>query len=150
MPSKPDNYSELDNVLGTNVDMVLLGTCTNGRLKDLAQAHEILKNCEVCGSVEFLVVPGSRQVYKEAVKRGYIETFINRGAMVLPPGCGPCCGSSAGVPGDGAVVLSTANRNFTGRMGNVKSHIYLSSPYAAASAVITGKITDPGVFLNGC
>lgn len=147
-PHQVDNYAELEDVRGVEVSMVLIGTCTNGRLKDLAQAHEILKDRKVCGSVEFLVVPGSREVYREAIKRGYIETFLNCGAIILPPSCGPCCGSSAGVPRDGANVLSTANRNFLGRMGNVKSNIYLASPYTAAAAVITGKITDPEVFLR--
>jgi len=148
-PHQVDNYAKLRDVSGTKIDMVLIGTCTNGRLKDFACAHEILKGREACGEVEFLVVPASREVYIEAIKKGYIETFLNCGAKILPPGCGPCCGSSAGVPGAGANVLSTANRNFIGRMGNTKSNIYLASPYAAAAAVITGKITDPGVFLNG-
>ena len=147
-PHKVDNYAELKEVLGTKIDMVLIGTCTNGRLKDFASAHEILKGREVCGTVELLIVPASRDVYIEAIKAGYIETFLKCGAKILPPGCGPCCGSSAGVPSAGANVLSTANRNFIGRMGNTQANIYLASPYAAAAAVITGKITDAEVFLN--
>ena len=148
-PHEVDNYAALKDVSGTKIDMVLIGTCTNGRLKDFACAYEILKGREACGGVEFLVVPASREIYKEAIRKSYIETFLSCGATILPPGCGPCCGSSAGVPGDGANVLSTANRNFLGRMGNTKANIYLASPYTAAAAVITGKITDPEVFLNG-
>jgi 3-isopropylmalate/(R)-2-methylmalate dehydratase large subunit len=93
-------------------------------------------------------VPGTRKIFKEAIRKGYIETFLDCGAVILPPSCGPCCGSSAGIPGNGVNVLSTANRNFLGRMGNTKANIYLGSPYAAAAAVITGRVTDPKVFLN--
>jgi 3-isopropylmalate/(R)-2-methylmalate dehydratase large subunit len=128
--------------------MVLIGTCTGGSLKDFVRASEILKGRKACGNVEFLVVPSSREIYREAIKAGCIDTFLSCGATILPPSCGPCCGSSAGVPRDGANVLSTANRNFLGRMGNAKANIFLASPYTAAAAVLTGKITEPGVFLH--
>lgn len=147
-PHRVDNYFMLKEVLGIEIGMVMIGTCTSGRLKDFANVYDILKGRKVCGNVEFLVVPGSKRIYKEAIKRGYIETFLDCGAKILPPSCGPCCGSSAGVPRSESNVLSTANRNFIGRMGNAKSNIYLASSYAAAAAVITGKITDPEVFLN--
>jgi 3-isopropylmalate/(R)-2-methylmalate dehydratase large subunit len=89
-------------------------------------------------------VPASRQIYSQAARQGLLEIFSQIGAIILPPGCGPCCGSSAGIPADGQNVLSTANRNFLGRMGNVNANIYLGSPLTAAAAAITGKITDPG------
>jgi len=149
LPHKVDNYAPISDVIGTKVDMVLLGTCTNGSLKDLAQAAKILSGHKPTDKVRFLVVPGSKATYGEAIKAGYINTFLEHGAMILPPGCGPCCGSSAGVPGEGEVVLSTANRNFLGRMGNVKSEIYLSSPAVCAAAVIAGEITNPEDIING-
>ena len=149
LPHKVDSYAPVSDVPGTKVDMVLLGTCTNGSLKDLAGAAKILKGRKSDRKVRFLVVPGSKEVYSEAIKAGYINTFLEHGAVILPPSCGPCCGSSAGVPGDGEVVLSTANRNFLGRMGNVKADIYLSSPYVCAAAVIKGEITNPEEFLDG-
>ncbi|MCL2565004.1 MAG: aconitase/3-isopropylmalate dehydratase large subunit family protein [Defluviitaleaceae bacterium] len=148
-PHKVDAYAPVSDVIGVKVDMVLLGTCTNGSLKDLAVAAGLLREHKSTGKVRFLVVPGSKDVYSEAVKAGYINIFLDHGAMILPPGCGPCCGSSAGVPGDGEVVLSTANRNFLGRMGNIKSDIYLSSPLVCAAAVITGEITNPEDVING-
>lgn len=146
LPHNTDNYAPLSDIQGKKVDMVLLGTCSGGSLKDLAAAAEILRGRKPCGSVRFLVVPGTKEVYNEAMKAGYISTFLEHNALILPPGCGPCCGSSAGVPGDGEVILSTANRNFLGRMGNPASDIYLASTYACAAAVLTGKITNPEEF----
>ena len=148
LPHNPDNYALLKDISKTKVDMVLLGTCSGGALKDLAAAAEILRGRKSCKTVRFLVVPGSKEVYSEAVKKGYIATFLEHGAIILPPGCGPCCGSSAGVPGAGEVVLSTANRNFLGRMGNPSANIYLASAPACAAALISGKITDPGVLFD--
>ena len=122
--------------------MVVIGTCTNGRLKDLRSAAKILDQRPKAAGVELLIVPASQRIYLEASREGILDIFVRNGAMVLPPGCGPCCGSSAGIPGDGENVLSTANRNFLGRMGNVKCNIYLGSPLSAAAAAVTGKITD--------
>jgi len=148
LPHNPDNYATLKSVEGTKVDMVLIGTCSGGSLKDLACAAKILRGQKPRADVRFLVVPGSKEVYKEAIKEGYISTFLDHGALILPPGCGPCCGSSPGVPGDKEVVLSTANRNFLGRMGNTASEIYLASTHACAAALLTGKITNPEAFVN--
>ena len=148
LPHQPDKYAKISDVEGVKIDMALLGTCTNGSLKDLAEAAKILHGHKSCGVVRFLVIPGTKEVYNQAIKAGYISTFLEHGAVILPPGCGPCCGSSAGVPGAGEVVLSTANRNFLGRMGNTKSNIYLASPVIIAIAVITGKITSPEVFFD--
>jgi len=145
-PHQVDNVSAVSKTEGTPIHMVVIGTCTNGRLKDLAAAARILKDYPKASGVEILIVPASRNVYAAAIKKGYIDIFIRAGAIVLPPGCGPCCGSSAGIPSDGENVLSTANRNFLGRMGNVHANIYLGSPESAACAAVEGKITDPRRF----
>jgi 3-isopropylmalate/(R)-2-methylmalate dehydratase large subunit len=143
-PHQVDNVFEVSELEGTSIDMVVIGTCTNGRLKDLQQAATLLKAQQKAPGVELLIVPASRQIYSQAARQGLLEIFSQIGAMILPPGCGPCCGSSAGIPADGKNVLSTANRNFLGRMGNVNANIYLGSPLTAAAAAIAGKITDPG------
>lgn len=142
-PHRVDKVFAVSELADTNIDMVVIGTCTNGRLKDLQQAAGLLREYPKAPDVELLVVPASRQIFTQAAKQGLLETFSDRGAVILPPGCGPCCGSSAGIPGDNKNILSTANRNFLGRMGNVNANIYLGSPLTAAAAAITGKITDP-------
>jgi 3-isopropylmalate/(R)-2-methylmalate dehydratase large subunit len=146
-PHQVDNVHAISELADTPIQMVVIGTCTNGRLKDLQQAAGILDKHRKAAGVELLVVPASRRIYRQAAEEGLLEIFSRHGAMILPPGCGPCCGSSAGIPGDGKNVLSTANRNFLGRMGNVRANIYLGSPLAAAAAAITGKIIDPGGML---
>jgi len=145
-PHEVDNVSPILELEGTPINMVVIGTCTNGRYKDLEMAAKMLVNYEIGSGIEVLVIPASRAIYAEAAKKGILEIFVNKGAMILPPGCGPCCGSSAGIPGDGENILSTANRNFLGRMGNINSKIFLGSPVSAAAAAITGKITDPRRF----
>jgi len=142
-PHQVDNVSPVSDLEGTPIHMVVIGTCTNGRLKDLRSAAKLLDQRGKTSGVELLIVPASRKIYMEASREGILDIFVRNGAMVLPPGCGPCCGSSAGIPSDGENVLSTANRNFLGRMGNVKSNIYLGSPLSAAAAAVTGKITNP-------
>jgi 3-isopropylmalate/(R)-2-methylmalate dehydratase large subunit len=142
-PHRVDKVSAVSELVDIKIDMVVIGTCTNGRFKDLQQAAGLLRKHPMAPGVELLVVPASRLIYTRAAKQGLLEIFSDRGAMILPPGCGPCCGSSAGIPGDGKNILSTANRNFLGRMGNVTANIYLGSPLSAAAAAITGKITDP-------
>jgi 3-isopropylmalate/(R)-2-methylmalate dehydratase large subunit len=142
-PHQVDNVHAIGDLSGTPIHMVVIGTCTNGRLKDLQMAADLLNRYPRDPDVELLVVPASQQVLAQAAKLGLVETFSRNGAMILPPGCGPCCGSSAGIPGDGKNVFSTANRNFLGRMGNINARIYLGSPLAAAAAAITGRITDP-------
>lgn len=142
-PHRVDNVHAISELAGTPIDMVVIGTCTNGRLRDLQQAASLFDEHRKAPNVEMLVVPASRQIFSQAAGLGLLEIFSRHGAMILPPGCGPCCGSSAGIPGDNKNILSTANRNFLGRMGNVKAGIYLGSPLAAAAAAITGKITDP-------
>lgn len=138
------NVKELSDLKGQKVDMVLLGTCTNGRLEDFHKVYELLKQVpDRKFQTETLVVPASRSVYMAMLQQGIAAELLARGAMILPPSCGPCCGSSPGVPRDGFTVLSTANRNFLGRMGNTASNIYLGSPLVAAASALTGSFTDP-------
>lgn len=144
-PHTVDNYAPIEDVAGTKIHQALIGTCTNGRLSDLQAAAKILKGQKV--KVRTLVIPASWAVYKEAMKAGYLETFIDAGAMVLNPGCGPCLGAHQGVMAPEEVTFSTANRNFKGRMGCRDAEIYLGSPLSVAASAITGEITHPGRFL---
>jgi 3-isopropylmalate/(R)-2-methylmalate dehydratase large subunit len=147
LPHNVDNVKDVKEVKGTKVDQVFIGTCTNGRLEDFRAVCGILKNKRCSGSVRLIVGPASRKVYLEGLKEGLWEIIINAGGIMLPPGCGACVGIHQGVLADGEVCLSTANRNFKGRMGNPNSYIYLASPLTAAVSAITGEITDPRDFL---
>lgn len=143
LPPRADLAVAIDEQLGTPIDMVVIGTCTNGRISDFEIIDEVIKEIPGPFMVETLIVPASLETYKHMVSHGIAGRLLEKGAMILPPGCGPCCGSSPGTPRDGFNVLSTANRNFVGRMGNVNSHIYLSSPAVAIASALTGHITDP-------
>jgi 3-isopropylmalate/(R)-2-methylmalate dehydratase large subunit len=125
------------------VHMGVLGTCTNGRLADFRLALTIMRDLPLAPGFELLVIPASRRIYLDALREGLIEQFLLKGALILPPGCGPCCGSSPGIPSAGENIVSTANRNFIGRMGNVKANIYLASPATVAACAVTGKMTSP-------
>ena len=147
-PHAVDNSVPLEDVKNTAIDEVFIGTCTNGRLEDLEIAAKILKGKNVNKNIKLLIAPASRNVLQSAYTKGIIKTFIDSGAIILPPGCGPCVGTHQGIPSDNEIVLSTANRNFKGRMGNPNAFIYLASPATAAASAITGKITDPRKFLK--
>jgi 3-isopropylmalate/(R)-2-methylmalate dehydratase large subunit len=143
MPHAVNNVTPVKMLAGTKIDQVFIGTCTNGRLEDLAAAAAILKNKKRNSRVRLIVAPASQQVLSKAMKIGYIQVLVNAGAIVLPPGCAACLGIHQGVLGDNEVCVSTANRNFKGRMGNPEASIYLASPATAAASAVTGEITDP-------
>ncbi|OGO21789.1 MAG: 3-isopropylmalate dehydratase large subunit [Chloroflexi bacterium RBG_16_50_9] len=142
-PHTVDNTAPARELKGTKIQQVVIGTCTNGRLEDMAVATGILKGKKTQHSVRVLVAPASRRILLEAIEAGYVQTLLEAGAIILPPGCGPCLGLHQGVLADGESCLSTANRNFEGRMGSPKSYIYLGSPATAAATALTGEITDP-------
>lgn len=148
-PHAVDNVSPIEEVEGTPIAEGVLGTCTNGRLEDFAIAASILKGRKVHPDVRFIVAPASRQILLDAIKAGYIQTLVAAGAALVTPGCGPCVGTHNGVPSDGENVISTANRNFKGRMGNSDAFIYLGSPATVAASVIEGTITDPRKYFKG-
>jgi homoaconitase/3-isopropylmalate dehydratase large subunit len=142
-----DNVKAVADVLGVKFHQALIGTCTNGRLEDLKAAASILRGRKVHASVRALVIPASWEVYGEAVRERIIETFIDAGCVVLNPGCGPCLGAHQGILAPGEVALSTANRNFRGRMGSRDSEIYLASPATVAASCLEGKLVDPRNYL---
>jgi 3-isopropylmalate/(R)-2-methylmalate dehydratase large subunit len=142
-PHTVDNVCEIGKVAGKQVQQIVIGSCTNGRLDDLATAARILEGKRVAQHTRMLVFPASARIYSQALEAGYLQTFMKAGAVVMNPGCGPCLGVHQGALGDGEVALATTNRNFKGRMGNPKGEVYLCSPAVAAASAITGAITDP-------
>ncbi len=142
-PPSVDNVKPVSEVEGIEIDQALIGSCTNGRLSDLRVVAKILEGRKVKNGVRALVVPASQEVYKNALKEGLIETFIDAGAMVCNPNCGPCYGGHMGLLAEGEVCLSSSNRNFVGRMGSPKAEVYLASPATVAVSAVTGRITDP-------
>lgn len=141
-PHTVDNTKRVDELTNIKVNQVYVGTCTNGRLEDMRVVAKILKGHKVHDDVRMLICPASPDVYKQCLKEGLLEIFMDSNAVILPPGCGPCVGVHAGTLGDGEVCLATQNRNFQGRMGNTKGEIYLASPYVAAFTAINGYISD--------
>jgi len=142
-PHTVDNVKPAIELKDQEIQQCLIGTCTNGRMSDLEIASKILKGKKVNPNVRLLVLPASKSIYEEALKAGYIETFLDSGGVILPPGCGPCLGAHQGALAPGECCLSTANRNFKGRMGCKEADIYLASPATVAISAIAGKITDP-------
>jgi 3-isopropylmalate/(R)-2-methylmalate dehydratase large subunit len=142
-PHTVDNVCSVEEASGTPVDVVNIGTCTNGRLEDLEIVAKILKGRKIAHGTKVFVTPASRKIYLDALRKGYVETFIEAGAVVNNPGCGACVGTHQGVLADGEKALSTANRNFKGRMGNPNAEIYLASPATCAATALEGKIADP-------
>lgn len=147
-PHTVDNVSPISEVVGTPIQQGFIGTCTNGRIEDLRIGAQILKGRKIDRNTRLIVAPSSRQVMLQAMREGLIETYVEAGAAVVTPGCGPCVGTHNGVPSDGENVISTANRNFKGRMGNNKAFVYLGSPATVAASVLTGKISDPREFIR--
>jgi 3-isopropylmalate/(R)-2-methylmalate dehydratase large subunit len=142
-PHTVDNVKPVDQVAGTKIQQVVIGSCTNGRLDDLEIAAQLLEGRKIASGVRMLVFPASWRIYKEAMKRGYLMTLAEAGAVIVNPGCGCCLGVHQGALGDGEVALSTTNRNFKGRMGNPQSEVYLCSPAVAAVSAARGVISDP-------
>jgi 3-isopropylmalate/(R)-2-methylmalate dehydratase large subunit len=142
-PHDVDRVRPLREVAGTPIDYAFLGTCTNGRLEDIAAAVEVLRGRRVAPGVRFLVIPASQVVLQEAIRRGYVATLLEAGAIIGVPGCGPCMGNHMGIPAPGEVVIATMNRNYRGRMGPRDASIYLASPAVVAASAVTGVITDP-------
>jgi len=146
-PHTVDNVRPVTEVLGTPFHQAVIGTCTNGRFEDLKTAADILRGKKVARSIRVLVIPASRQEYLTALKAGFLADLVESGCVVLNPGCGPCLGAHQGILAPGEVALSTANRNFRGRMGSRDSEIYLASPATVAASAIEGKIADPRMYL---
>jgi len=142
-PHHVDNIKAVAEVENLKVNQGLIGTCTNGRLEDIRIAAEVLKGKNVDTDFQLLVIPASQKIYLDAIKEGLVESLISSGATILSSSCGPCLGTGQGIPADGINVISTANRNFLGRMGNKKANIYLASPATVAMSSINGKITNP-------
>jgi 3-isopropylmalate/(R)-2-methylmalate dehydratase large subunit len=148
-PDSPDNVVVVDEVGDIELDQVFIGSCTNGRLEDLQIAAKILNKKQIAKGTRLIVIPASKTVYLQAMKEGLFEIFIEAGATVGYPTCGPCIGGHMGVLGEHEVCLSTSNRNFKGRMGAPSSKVYLGSPATAAASAIKGKIVSPKEFING-
>lgn len=146
-PHAVDNYSTVADLPETQVDQAVIGTCTNGRLEDLRIAAEIAEGNAVVNGMRLIIAPASNEIYEQASEEGTLEELVEAGGSVITPGCGPCLGTHNGIPADGETVISTANRNFKGRMGNEKAEIFLGSPATVMASAIAGKITDPRDFI---
>ena len=142
-PHLPENTRTVDEAGDVKIDQVVIGSCTNGRLDDLRTAAQVLKGKKVAKGVRCIVIPATQRIYLEAMEEGLNRIFIEAGAIVSTPTCGPCLGGYMGILAEGERCVSTTNRNFVGRMGHVESEIYLASPAVAAASAITGKISAP-------
>jgi homoaconitase/3-isopropylmalate dehydratase large subunit len=142
-PHAVDNVKKVSEVIGQRVDAAFIGTCTNGRFEDLAAAAQVLKGKKINSRTRMIIIPASSEIHKDAIRAGFIDIFIDAGAVVGNPGCGPCMGNHMGVLTAGEVAITTANRNFKGRMGSSESEIYLASPQTVAASAIKGSIIHP-------
>ncbi len=142
-PSLPENVKPVSRIRGVYVDQVVIGSCTNGRISDLRIAGKILKNKKIKSSVRLIVIPATQDVYLEAVREGLAEVFVKAGGIFSTPTCGPCLGGHMGILAEGEVAIATTNRNFVGRMGHIKSKVYLSNPAVAAASAVKGRIAHP-------
>ena len=139
----PENTRTVDEAGDIKIDQVVIGSCTNGRLEDLRTAAQVLKGKKVAKGVRCIVIPATQRIYLEAMEEGLLRAFIEAGAIVSTPTCGPCLGGYMGILAEGERCVSTTNRNFVGRMGHVDSEIYLASPAVAAASAVTGRISVP-------
>ena len=142
-PHLPENTKTIDECPKIKIDQVVIGSCTNGRISDMKAAADIMKGKKIAKNVRCIVIPATQKIYLQAMREGFLETFIESGAVVSTPTCGPCLGGHMGILAAGERAVSTTNRNFVGRMGHVDSEVYLASPAVAAASAITGYITDP-------
>lgn len=150
LPHDPGNVVEIADALGEPVDMAFLGTCSGGRTEDFRRALQVLRDGGgPADGVRLVVTPASREIHGQLLEDGTLEAFEDMGAIITLPGCGPCCGTSGPIPGPGARIISTANRNYAGRMGSATASIWLASPETCAASAARGRITDPRTFLGG-
>ncbi len=146
-PHSVDNVKSIEDVEGIEINQAMLGSCTNGRIEDLRIAAKILKGKKIAKGIRMLVFPASMKIYRQALEEGLIKIFMEAGAIIMNPGCGPCLGAHEGVLASGEVAIASTNRNFRGRMGSKEAEVYLASPASVAAAAIEGKITDPRGYL---
>ena len=142
-PHLPENTKPASELSNIKIDQVVIGSCTNGRMEDMEAAYNTLNGKKVADGVRCIIIPATMQIYRECVERGYVTAFIDAGAVVSTPTCGPCLGGYMGILAEGERCIATTNRNFVGRMGHVKSEVYLASPQTAAASALTGYITEP-------
>ena len=142
-PHLPENTKTVEEAGEVKIDQVVIGSCTNGRIEDMRTAAQILKGRKVKKGVRCIVIPATQKIYLQAMEEGLLKTFIEAGAVVSTPTCGPCLGGYMGILAAGERCVSTTNRNFVGRMGHVDSEVYLASPAVAAASAVTGKISEP-------
>ncbi|MGL5257574.1 MAG: 3-isopropylmalate dehydratase large subunit [Proteocatella sp.] len=142
-PHLPENTRPIDEAIGIKIDQAIIGSCTNGRIEDMRAAASILKGRKIAKDVRAIIIPATQEIYLQSLREGLIEIFIEAGAVVSTPTCGPCLGGYMGILASGETAIATTNRNFVGRMGHVESFVYLSNPVIAAAAAIAGKIVHP-------
>jgi len=141
-PHLPENTKNADELNDIKIDQVVIGSCTNGRMEDMEAAYKVLNGKKIATGVRCIIIPATMQIYKECIEKGYVTAFIDAGAVVSTPTCGPCLGGYMGILASGEKCIATTNRNFVGRMGHTESEVYLASPYTAAASAITGYITS--------